>query len=186
MEEGDHIISVINETQKALKAEDSLALKELSNQTIHCASCFQDPGTTTLPVLIYSLSKIIERKSQLRTKNWDKFILRIDFFLDLAKKSLKNNKIQQFEEDLLKARSALTSMSINLKPYIEEVLQKAKVNKAGKIYEHGISLGKTAQLLGISQWELSEYTGQGKSADSIFNESINIKKRAEMALEFFS
>jgi predicted transcriptional regulator len=83
------------------------------------------------------------------------------------------------------ARKTLSSLSVNLKPYIEEVMRKASINKASKIYEHGISLGQTANLLGISQWELSEYTGQTSIADTNYNNTINTKKRAQMAMEFF-
>jgi predicted transcriptional regulator len=73
-----------------------------------------------------------------------------------------------------------------MKPYIQEVLRKASINKASKIYEHGISLGQTAQLLGITQWELSEYSGQTNVSDNDYNKTLDIKKRAKMALEFFS
>ena len=63
-------------------------------------------------------------------------------------------------------------------------MRKASINKASRIYEHGISLGKTAQLLGITQWELTEYTGQ-KREEKPYG-ALSAKKRAQMALEFFS
>ena len=84
------------------------------------------------------------------------------------------------------ARKSVTVVSINLKPYIEEVLRKASINKASKIYEHGLSMGKTAKLLGISEWELAEYTGQTRMADLPQNVTMGEKERAKMALEFFS
>ncbi len=186
MEEVKHIIEVIDNTIKAIKEENFFELKELSNQTIHCALCFQDAGTTTLPVLIYAISKILERRNYIKIKNWDKFISRFISSLSLANTALKQGDNERFDYFIQQARSSLTSMSINLKPYVEEVLQKARINKAGKIYEHGISLGKTAQMLGISQWELSEYTGQGKASENSYNSTITTKKRAAMALEFFS
>ena len=65
-------------------------------------------------------------------------------------------------------------------------MHKASVNKASKIYEHGISMGRTAKMLGITQWELSEYTGQKNVPDNPYNETFDVRKRAEMAMEFFS
>ena len=72
-----------------------------------------------------------------------------------------------------------------MKPYINEVLRKASINKASRIHEHGISLGQTAKLLGITQWELSEYIGRKEITDRRYSQTINTKIRAKMAMEFF-
>lgn len=186
MEERGHIASVLNEARKALISEDALKLNELSNQTIHCATCFQDSGPIAMAVIIYSLGKLIERKYQAKLKNWSIVKNKINGYFELAENAVKQDNQKAFEDSLLRARSALTAQSINIKPFIEEVIKKAKVNKAGRIYEHGISLGQTAQLLGITQWELNEYTGQSKSADTPYMQTLNVKERAKMALEFFS
>ena len=66
-----HAIEVLKEAREALAANDSLKLKELSNQTIHCAAFFQDEGSLISAVLIYTLSKIIERKLYLNIKHWE-------------------------------------------------------------------------------------------------------------------
>ncbi len=186
MEEVSHHISVLKNAKKAVIARDALALSELSNQTIHCAACFQYPGSTAAAVLIYALSKIIERHDYEKVKNWNKVEKRLLSFLELAAKALEDNNEVAFDKYLQQARTALTSASINLKPYIEEVMRKASINKAGKLYEHGLSLGKTAELLGVTQWELSSYAGQGKNQSGKFNETFNVRKRAQLALEFLS
>lgn len=186
MEERDHLLSVLKQAKKAWISENSLELKELSNQTIHCSACFQDPGPITMAVVIYSLSKLIERKEQLKIKNWASMKKKIAGYFELAGQAVQQENEIAFEQHLSRARLALTSQSINIKPFIEEVLKKASVNKAGKIYEHGISLGQTANLLGITQWELSEYAGQSKTGDSDLMQTITVKDRAKMALEFFS
>jgi len=182
-EESLHTIQVLESTEESLRNEDSVSLKNLSNQTIHSACAIQDPGSLTIAVLVYSLSKIVERKESIKIKNWDEFVRRINSFFDLAIKALKDNRNDKYESYLIMARNSLTSISVNLKPYIQEVLRKASINKASKLYEHGISLGKTALLLGVSQWELADYTGQREQEDS---DTMDTKKRAKMALEFFS
>ena len=72
-EENVHLIEVIEQTQRGLFSNDSNKLRELSNQTIHQASAHQDEGCITLAVLIYTLSKLIERRDHGKMKNWDKF-----------------------------------------------------------------------------------------------------------------
>ena len=179
-----HLIQVLEATKQALKDQDSMKLKELSDQAIHSACGIQDSASITLVVLIYSLSKLIERKASMRIKNWNKFISKLNSTLDLAIKALKDNKQEKYEDYLIAARKSL-EISINIKPYIQEIFRKASINKASKLYEHGISLGQTSKLLGISQWELADYTGQTKIPDTKQNITLDAKSRARMALEFF-
>jgi hypothetical protein len=186
MEEAEHIIWVLEETKKALEKNDSMKLKDLSNMTQHTASVEQDSGSIAIAVLVYSIGKVLERREGLDIKNWDKFVKRFNAFLDLAIKALKDRKQDKLQYYLEGARKSLSTISINLKPYIQEVFRKASINKASRIYEHGISLGLTARLLGLTQWELSEYTGQLKLGDYNYNTTLDVKKRAKMALEFFS
>lgn len=186
MEEIPHLIEVIQGAKNGLVKKDAFKLKDLSNQTVHQATAHGDEGCITLAVLIYALSKLIERKDYERIKNWDRFVKKISGFFDLACTALKEEKEDKYNSYLEMSRKTLTSISVNLKPYIQEVMRKAAINKASKIYEHGISMEATAKMLGITQWELSEYTGQKQIPDNPYNEIIDIKKRAQMALEFFS
>lgn len=181
----DHLIQVLSGIKKGLKAQDSLELKALSNQTIHCAACSQDIGSIAIAVMAYTLSKIIERNDMTRIKNWDKFVLRFNEFLDLAIDAAKSDNNEAFTSHLMRARKTLAGVSSNLKQYIEEILRKAAINKAAKFYEHGISLGQTAEMLGISTWEISEYLGQSKSNEHI-PQTIEIKQRAKTALDFLT
>lgn len=184
MEEAEHFIEVLELMQKALKNEDSSELKSLSNQTIHSASCIQDGGSIALAVIIYTLGKLVERKDHVKIKNWESSMKKFNSWISLAIVALREKKIEEYASYLEKARASLSSISPSIKPYIQEILRKASINKASCIYEHGISLGKTAQLLGVTQWELSEYAGQ-KNVEGGFN-TLDAKKRAKMALEFFS
>lgn len=184
MEEVEHLVQVLGNTKKALTNEDTLALKDLSNQTIHCASTIQDNGSILIAVIVYTLSKIVERKEQMKIRDWPVFIKKMNLYFDMALKAVRDNNETNYEDALLRARRTLTSVSINIKPIIEEILRKASINKASKIYEHGISLGRTAELLGVSQWELSEYTGQS-SESKTYVQTIGTKERAKIALEFF-
>jgi len=186
MEEAEHIIEVLQAAKGSVKNLDAAKLRELSNQTIHSASIYQDPGSLTLAVIIYALSKLIERNDEKKIKTWPSFIKKLNSYFDLGISALNQDKYDKYESYLQSIRKSLSGVSPNLKSYVQEVLRKASISKASKIYEHGISMGQTANLLGITQWELSEYAGQKPVPDAEFNISIDVKKRAKMALEFFS
>jgi len=136
--------------------------------------------------LIYTLSKLIERRDYERIVNWDDFVRKFNFVIDRTISALKKNDNESYAANMQEARGFLESVSGDLKYYIQEVLRKASINKGSRIYEHGISLGQTAKLLGISEWELLEYTGQSKIADMKFSDTLEIRKRAKMALEFLA
>lgn len=182
----EHTINVIKEAQKALQTENAMQLLELSNQKIHSAACIQDIESITLTIAIYTLGKIIERRNYLKIQNWNSFAKKIIALLDLARDALEKNNLEAYRTHLLKAKSTLESISPSPKQYTKEIIRNACINKASHIYKHGISMGQTAKILGITEWELAEYTGQTHIADIQFNKTLNQKKRAQMALEFFS
>ena len=180
-----HIIIVLKGIKDSLKKEDAVKLKELSNQTIHCAACNQDSGSTAIGIISYALSKLIERADYKRIKNWQGFIQRFNSSIDLAIKAAEEDNLEAFESHIIRSRTAILSASPNMKKYLEEILRKSSINRASKMYEHGISLGQTAKLLGLTQWEISEFTGQSKT-EEYHASALSVKQRAKMALEFFS
>ena len=185
MEEASHVISVLTRARQSLEQEDTKELKNLSDQTIHSASVYQHTDYILIATIIYALSKIIERKDQLNLKNWQQFIREINNLLSLAISSIQRNKQSQFIKFLTKIKRYIENSSPDLKHMIEEVIRKAQINKASKIYEHGISLAKTTKLLGITPWELSEYVGEKENPQTRLNKTIDVKVRAELAMRFF-
>lgn len=183
MEEEVHRTEILAAARKALIDDDAPRLRDLSNQTIHSASYIQDSGSIALAVLVYTLSKLIERNDHRKIKNWPVFVKKLDSWLALAAQAVKKGNQGTYESYLMQARKSLTTVSVSVKPYVQEVLRKASINKASRIYEHGISLGKTAQLLGISPWELTEYASQKHEGGYL---TLSVATRAAMALKFFA
>ncbi|MCX8194418.1 MAG: hypothetical protein N3G19_03635, partial [Candidatus Pacearchaeota archaeon] len=82
-------------------------------------------------------------------------------------------------------RRAVDLLSGHLKIYIQDVFRKAQINKASRLYEHGISAAETAELLGITQFELSEYTGRTGIADVDLSITMPIKTRLNFTKTLF-
>ena len=183
--EAEHTIKLLESAEEALTSNNSSRLRELSDQKIHTACCIQDIESITITIVLYSLSKLVERKEKLEINKWGSFVKKFNSVLSTAIDALKDNNLPKYREYILKSKSTIESLSIDLKPYIKDVLQNASINKASRLYEHGISLGQTASLLGVTQWELLAYTGQ-RMQETNLSESLEVKKRARMAMEFFS
>jgi hypothetical protein len=99
--------------------------------------------------------------------------------------ALKRNDIKTFRDEVDTNRNLIQNLSGDLKHYISDVFRRAKVNKASRIYEHGISMEKTAKILGISLWELAEYAGRTRVGDVNLSVTLPIKQRIKYVEEIF-
>lgn len=185
MEERGHILNVLKEVKSSLKKQDYVKIKNLSNKVLHSSSINQDPDIISIAVIIYSLSKLIERENYKDYKNWPKFYANYINMLENLINSLQKNDINSLRKNTNSIRTIINKLSGNLKVYISEVFRKARINKASRIYEHGISMEQTAKILGISVWELAEYAGQTGIADVNFAITMPIKERIKIAEEVF-
>ena len=98
------ILTVLTELVEILKVKeegDISEIKELSNHVIHNASIFQDEDSISVAILIYALSKIIERKQ--RDLDYNKILSMLNSCIsnlknnqdDLFRKSIKNILLYQ-------------------------------------------------------------------------------------------
>lgn len=184
MKEGDNILRVLKETLKAIKEDNPGPLKELSDQTLHSAST-GDPDNIAVAVVVYSLGKILSRPDYRTLKGWPTFQKTMIASLKSSINDLENGNEEKFRDDFVFIRKAINKLSGKLKKYIEDVFQKAEIAKASRIYEHGISMGKTAKMLGVSMYDLQNYTGQTGISDVQLNKTINAKTRIKMLEDLF-
>jgi hypothetical protein len=184
MQEKENVLRIFEETKEAIRQKDSAKIKALSNQTINTASLTHDPDNIAVAVIIYSLSKIIER-DYTKLPGWKNFY---KIYLNSINKiiiSLKKNKDEEVRLNLKLIRQAMGKLSGKLKVYIQDIFRKAKINKASRIYEHGISMEKTAKLLGVSMFELASYAGQTGIPDVPESKTLDIKSRIKFVTEMF-
>lgn len=173
------ILSDIIKILTVKEEKDITEIKELSNHTIHNASIFQDEDSVSIAILIYSLSKIIERKQgELNYNN----LLNL---LKTASKHLTSDDINNYRKIINKMFKFISSVDSKLKLYIEEVINQAQIKKGSKLYEHGISMARAASILGISQWELMSYIGKTNITEIALEEPIDIKTRLKFARGLF-
>ncbi|MBT4166086.1 hypothetical protein HOE04_03550 [archaeon] len=185
MQEKEHVLKVLEEVKKALNEKDYLEIKILSDKIIHISSVHQDSDIISLSVIIYALSKILERRNYKEEKNWAKFFKRFVNNIDDMILALKKNDFGVFHDEIEENRKLIQGLSGNLKGFIKDVFRRARVNKASRIYEHGISMEKTAKILGISLWELSEYAGKTGIGNVNLAVTVPIRQRIKFAEEIF-
>ena len=185
MKESKNILRILKETKEAIKKGDVVEIKSLSNQTINTASLAQDPDNIAVAVIVYSLSKILERENYRELPGWKTLYNTILFSLDKSIKDVQENNEEKFRKDFETIRGTISKLSGKLKIYIQDVFRKAQINKASRVYEHGISMAQTAKLLGVSMFELAGYAGQTGISDVPESKTLEVKKRIKIATEIF-
>ena len=186
MQEKENILDILINTEQAIKDKDTFKLKKLSNRTVHTSSIFQDPDNIAIAVIVYSIGKILEREKYGEMKGWPFFYKTLIKNIDSAIDSLKQDDMEKFRESLKNIRASIENLSGHLRTYIQDVFRNAEINKASRIYEHGISLSQTASLLGISTFELAEYAGKTGIADVDLSVTKKIKDRIKISEDFFA
>ncbi|MEA3329877.1 MAG: hypothetical protein U9Q06_03985 [Nanoarchaeota archaeon] len=180
MKEQNYVVKLLERAKRATREEDAIALKEISDQTLHSTTIYHDEDNALVAVIIYALSKILERGKKYYKENYKKYKKEYILIIDDSIKQLKKGDNKKFREHISQMLSS-SNISQDLKQHMKDLFRKAKINKAGKVYEHGISMEKTAKLLGVSQWELAEYTGQSNVSDMKHGETMNVRKRIKLA-----
>ena len=159
------------------KEKDTLEIKELSNRITTSASIFQDENFISVAVLIYSLSKIMERKRDIDYKKIVKILEECQF-------QLNKNDADGFKNSITEFSKFLRSIDRKLSLYVQEVINHSQIKKGCRLCESGISVARASDILGISQWELMSYLGKTTIADA-YPVPINIKSRMKFARELF-
>ena len=185
VQEIENVIDILEKAKKAIKQEDVITIKDLSNRTVHASSVYQDPDNINIAVILYALSKIIERTHYHEMEGWNKFEKIYTESIDNALLALKRKDIEAYRSQIERVRDGVDKLSGHLKEYIEEVFRKASINKASRLYEHGVSQEVAAKILGISQWELNQYVGNTGIADVNLAYTLDIKLRIKNAQDIF-
>jgi hypothetical protein len=136
-------------------------------------------------VVVYSLAKIVEREGYRKMDGWDEFYATITKNLDLSIKLVKAGDYEKFLVSMGKIRNSINEIKGDLSVYIRDIFYKAGINKAFKLYEHGLSAEKTASLLGVSLWDLAGYIGQSSVSESHYNEALPVAERVKLVEGFF-
>ena len=176
------ILAVLQDLAQILKSNedtDAAQIKSLSNHVIHKASVFQDEDSISIAILIYSLSKIMERKQNNLDFN------KISNMINSSISNLRNNEDENFRKSIHTIFNFIRTVDAKLKLYINEVINQAEIKKGCKLCEHGISVARSSQVLGISRWELMHYLGKTTLIDQ-FSGPVNLLQRLKFARSLFS
>jgi len=179
------ILSVLNDACKGILKGNFKEFRILSDHTLHNANIYQDIDSIGIAVTMYALSKIYERPNYREYNGWTEFDAVVRKKIFQAKKELSSGSEEDFRKSLADINVVVEKLDKKLRYYIQDVFHRAQVSKGSRFYEHGLSIGKTAELLGISRWELMEYVGRTGIPDAGFNISKPPRERLKEVRKLF-
>lgn len=153
------ILAALDEAYKSFAEFDIAKLRRISNFTIHNAGIFQDPDSIKFALLTYSLAKVAAKEREMDYPKWKQFKEDMLILLKEARQQLDKDDEKAYTKTLKQMFGVIGKLDKKLTRYATEVVTQAKIKKGSKVYEHGISAGRAAELMRISEWELQSYVG---------------------------
>lgn len=173
------VLRVLKKAQRAINNGDANQLRLLSDQIIHDASVFQDKDSLSAAVLIYAISKLTER--------WgfdSEYAEQARNLLGSANFCLEEGREADYRDEIKKLFELVASVDKEFRIYIDKVLEKAQIKKGSTLHEHGLSVARAADLLGVGQWELMSYVGKTRMHDE-FPTPTGVEQRIKFARSLF-
>lgn len=178
------LLNIMNKASSALSKGELAELDTLSDETISYASIYQDKESVQVAVISYALVKIAHN-GETKPEYWNNIKDAILTKLKQAKQALSKNDEKRYYKVIKFILRDIGKADDQLRSYIEDVLEKAKIVKGSKMYDTGVSAGRASELLGVSQWELLSYIGKTKIVDEYKEDVVPAKNRLEYAKSLF-
>ena len=181
-----HLVEMLTKTIQVLEKredKDVFQLKELSEQTIKDASTHQDIDAVQIAIIIYSLYKVIKDFPEDDYQRLYKHLIK-------AKTNLQRKEFQRYNQNIKSIFSTIGTCNAKIckadrsKQYAQEVFHAARIKKGVSLFKYGLSIGRAAQIMGLSRWDLMNFIGKTKILEEF--PEVSSKKRLSYALKIFS
>lgn len=173
--DGEHVLDAAIE---GLKNHDMGLIRSVSNQTIHNASIFQDNFSINIAIITYALSQLLEN-TLVKNKpvDMEKYLRH----LVALKETVRSRQPKVFEKLVGKIYAEMKKDENRFSQFVRHVKTQARMDKSARLVDHGISVARAADVLGVSQWQMYSYLGKTKITDDGSDSVANMKKRLEFA-----
>ena len=174
------LIGFLNRLIKTLRIrneKDIEDMKEISDEAIRQSAIHKEGDAVSFAVMVYSLYKIIKEISD---EEYEDIATELNF----ARKSLQENNLGRYNKNIKTIFSLVSKSNAKIKTHLQDVLQAARIKEGVHLFKHGLSIGKAAEMMGLSTWDLLGYAGKTEYMEG-HKELTSIKKRVAYTLKLF-
>ncbi|MBT4539259.1 hypothetical protein HOI26_02535 [Candidatus Woesearchaeota archaeon] len=168
----DKVTSILEKKNK-----DIIALAALSDRTIEDVAVRKELDLITVTVLIYSMSKVVNKLPE-------KVLQDIIRSLTRARAALQKGDLTKYNRSIKLLYKLVRQGNVAVKEHLQDVMAAARIKKGTRLLEKGLSMGQAAGLMGLSNWDLQHYAGKTTALDS-HDESLPATDRLKTAFKLF-
>ncbi len=181
----EDILRILERTIEILREredKDVFELKDLSDHTLHDASIYQDLDSVQIATIVFALYKLFDRKIVVS----DVMYARICSEFEAAFSMLSSRDFGRYNEHIQNLFTLVRKIDDSgASHYLEQVIDKARVTKGGKLFEHGLGIKRAAEIMGIMEWELMGYVGKTQAVERQKSAGVGAAQRVKLALQLF-
>ncbi len=177
--------AILDKAFDAIKNNQFYNLIGLSDQIIHSMSIYQERETADCAVVVYALSKFFGKEKFLNHDDRRKFEEIILADLNFASKSLANNNMKAYRQAISNILKRIEKFDKSLRLFEQPVLDYARLQKASKLAEHGLSAGRAAEFMGVPAWELAGFLGNTRASEMHPSAPSTNSSRVKYVFELF-
>ncbi len=177
--------AVLEQAFSAIKNKRYFELRGLSDHVIHSMSIFQERDISDCAISIYALSKIFDKEQFTCHGDCPRFIDQALINLSQAKNMIEKNNMKGYRQAISNLLTQISKFDSKLKLFERPILDYARLQKASKLAEHGLSVSAAAELMNIPKWELSGYLGNTKTSETCCSFPEADAKRVSYVFKLF-
>jgi len=175
-------MKTLEKLRNAFKRKNISALKKISNRAIEQAALTEDPDLVNISLISYALYKLVSKPHILKTEQWKRFVADIDEDFEEAIQLKGQGKSIKgiLEKDIIADISEIDSALGN---YARDIIEKARVKQASRIYAMGLSLDKAIYLTRADRFQLLQYIGSTVIHDRPYTKTKSVIDRYKKTKE---
>lgn len=173
-------MKILEKLIKAFKRKNLNALKNISNQAIERAAFTENSDLANVSIVAYALYKLLSKSHVLASEEWTNFANNVVKNLEQAISMYNKGEDvgEFFESEIIKD---ITRIDESLGNYVNDIIEKARVKQASRIYAMGLSVNKAISLTGADKYKLMQYIGSTVIHDRPYTSSKTVLERYEIA-----
>lgn len=162
---------------------DSISpIKEISTELVQEGLITQEPIVIRMAILFYAVFKTYQKRHHRKNElKWKAFDAEMRDDLAQLSKSLSEEKRDKTKETLEEIMDDVKVLDSSFGRYIEIITEKAIVKKGTTLYALGLSLGMASKLTGASKWEILQFSGKTRVADTDADSRVSLDERLNYA-----
>jgi len=149
----------------AFEKGKGIDLKKIGNGLINEAALKNNSTLAELAIIAYALNKLLNKRHIVMHRNWNSAKMSITTSLGKAIDAMEKGKEKTIRQALRRVGEDVKAVDAKLGNFVQNILEKARVNMASSAYATGMSLGQAAALASADKKKLQSYIGFTKIHD---------------------